>query len=197
MEGAELRPSGTVTFRFTDIEGSTRLWDEHRAVMEVVLARHDLLVRGAVANGGGVVFSTGGDGLAAAFGRASDAVGAAVKAQTLLQQEVWPEPVGLRVRMGLHTGEAQERDGDYFGPSVNRAARLMAVATGGQIVMSSATADMVEGRLTDGVRLTDLGERELRGVARPERMRRCSSRPPPVWPSGGFGRGISPISLRS
>ena len=74
------------------------------------------------------------------------------------------------MRMGLHTGEAQERDGDYFGPSVNRAVRLMAVATGGQIVMSSATADMVEGRLTDGVRLTDLGERELRGVARPERM---------------------------
>lgn len=71
---------------------------------------------------------------------------------------------------GLRTGEAQERDGDYFGPSVNRAARLMAVANGGQIVMSSATADMVEGRLTDGVRLTDLGERELRGVARPERV---------------------------
>ena len=97
-------------------------------------------------------------------------MGAAVKAQTLLQQEVWPEPLVLRVRMGLHTGEAQERDGDYFGPSVNRAARLMAVANGGQIVMSSATADMVEGRLTDGVGLTDLGERELRGVARPERV---------------------------
>lgn len=93
--------------------------------MQAPLARHDELLRRAVEHGGGHVFSTGGDGLAAVFGRASDAVAAAVTAQTALTNEPWPESVTLRVRMGVHTGEVQEWDGDYFGPAVNRAARLM------------------------------------------------------------------------
>ena len=141
--------SGTVTFLFTDIEGSTRLWETAPAAMEGALARHDVILRGAVDEHGGVVFATGGDGLAAAFGRAGDAVVAAVDAQRRLQAEPWPEATPLRVRMGLHTGEAQERDGDFFGPPVNRAARITAAAHGGQIVVSGATAGVL-GPLSGG-----------------------------------------------
>ena len=119
------RPSGTVTFLFTDIEGSTRLWDEHPEEMREALARHDSILREAIVGHEGVVFSTGGDGVAAAFQRAGDAVAAAVAAQRSLQSESWPGATLLKVRMGLHTGETQERDGDYFGPPVNRAARVM------------------------------------------------------------------------
>ena len=122
------RPSGTVTFLFTDIVGSTRLWDEHPSEMETALARHDAILRDAVDGHDGLVFSTGGDGVAAVFGRSVDAVAAAVQAQRALQAEHWPEGASLSVRMGLHTGEVQERDGDYFGPPVNRAARVMAAA---------------------------------------------------------------------
>ena len=160
--------SGTVTFLFTDIEGSTRLWETAPAAMEGALARHDVILREAVDEHGGVVFSTGGDGLAAAFGRAGDAVVAAVDAQRRLQAEPWPEATLLRVRMGLHTGEAQERDGDFFGPPVNRAARIMAAAHGGQIVVSGATAGVL-GPLS-GVELIDLGEHRLRGVGEAIRL---------------------------
>ena len=115
---------GTVTFLFTDIESSTRLWDEHPAEMQIAVERHDAIVREAIESGGGYVFSTAGDGLAAAFGRAGDALDAAVVAQRRLETEPWPEPVVISVRMGLHTGEAQERDGSYFGTALNRAARI-------------------------------------------------------------------------
>src|SRR5262249_58993351 len=125
-------PFGTVTFRFTDIESSPRLWDERPDVMAVALARHDALVRSVVEAHDGFVFSTGGDGFAVAFGSARSALAAAVAAQRALTGEPWPEPVELWVRMGLHTGEAEERGGDYFGPPVNRAARVMAAAHGGQ-----------------------------------------------------------------
>ena len=161
------RPSGTVTFLFTDIEGSTRLWEEFPGLMSVALARHDELLRLAVDSFGGFVFSTGGDGLAAAFGRAGDAVGAAVMAQRALLAEVWPDGVGLRVRMGLHTGECTERDGDYFGSPVNRAARVMAAAHGGQVVVSEATASVMDRSI--GVELIELGAQRLHGV--PELVR--------------------------
>jgi predicted ATPase/class 3 adenylate cyclase len=156
-------PSGTVTFLFTDIEGSTRLWQQDKAVMGAALARHDEMIREAVAAHGGEVFSTSGDGLAVAFPTASSAVAAARAAQESLGAELWPTASPLRVRMGLHTGEAERREGDYFGPAVNRAARLMGVGHGGQVLCSSATAGIVESE----VPLVDLGEHRLRDLDRP------------------------------
>jgi class 3 adenylate cyclase len=111
-------PSGTVTFLFTDIEGSTRMWEHFPDEMRRSVARHDELLREAISRHGGAVFSTAGDGLGAAFGRAGEAVGAAIEVQRLLAAESWPEPTTIRVRVGLHTGEADERDGDFFGPAL-------------------------------------------------------------------------------
>ena len=153
------RPSGTVTFLFTDIEASTRLWHHHPEEMRVALAAHDEVVRSTVKRHGGYVFSTGGDGFAVAFSRAAEAVRAAVEAQSALQARHWPAGAPIRVRMGVVTGEAQERDGDYFGPALNRAARVMAAGHGGQILLSAATAVLV-----DGVDLIDLGMHELRDL---------------------------------
>jgi class 3 adenylate cyclase len=123
-------PSGTITFLFTDIEGSTRLWQQDEAAMRSALERHDAIVHAAIEGHGGYVFSTGGDGFGVAFARAGDAVAAAVEAQAALGAEPWPDGVLIRVRMGVHTGEVTERDGDYFGTPVNQTARLMAVGHG-------------------------------------------------------------------
>src|SRR5262245_48375802 len=153
-------PSGTVTFLFTDIEGSTRLWESEPAAMQAALARHDAILRAAIEGHDGYVFSTSGDGLVAAFQAASAGVATATGAQTFLSQEEWPTSRPLRVRMGLHTGEAQWRDSDYFGPALNRAAGLMAAGHGGQVLCSAATAGLVEGE----VRLVDLGEHRLRDL---------------------------------
>jgi class 3 adenylate cyclase len=138
--------------------------------MGTAMARHDELVRSAVQAQGGYVFSTRGDGFGAAFGRAGEAVGAAVAAQCALAGECWPTGAVIRVRMGLHTGEAVERRGDYFGSAVNRAARVMALAYGGQVVASGATADMVADTLPAEVKLVDLGEHLLRDLSRRERV---------------------------
>ncbi len=158
-------PTGTVTFLFTDIEGSTRLWESAPEATGAALARHDELVRASVEGHGGYLFATGGDGFAAAFARAGDAVGAAVALQAGLAAEDWPERAPIRVRIGLHTGEAEERGGDYFGPAVNRAARVMAVAHGGQVVCLAATAEL----LVDA-ELVDLGEHRLRDLDRAVRV---------------------------
>ena len=159
-------PSGTVTFLFTDIEGSTHLWDSHPDAMRQALERHDALLRSAIDANDGYVFSTGGDGIGAAFARAGDAVAAAVDAQQALGAELWPDGAPLRVRMGLHTGETSERDGDYFGTAVNRAARLMATAHGGQVVCSRATADLAAGAAD----FHSLGEHRLRDLAAAEQV---------------------------
>jgi predicted ATPase/class 3 adenylate cyclase len=156
-------PSGTVTFLFTDIEGSTRLWQRDEAAMRRALARHDQLLGDVIVDHGGVVFSTMGDGLAAAFQTASAAVSCATRVQELVAAEPWETLSALRVRMGLHTGEAELRDGDYFGTAVNRAARLVAVGHGGQIICSSATAEVAD----DDLALVDLGEHRLRDLDRP------------------------------
>jgi class 3 adenylate cyclase len=137
-------PVGTVTFLFTDIEGSTRLWQADEATMRHAVARHDQLLQSAVGGHGGVVFSTMGDGLAAAFQTASAAVACAVEAQGLLGRESWGTVRPLRVRIGLHTGEAELREGDYFGTAVNRAARLAAVGHGGQVLCSLSTAEVAD-----------------------------------------------------
>jgi predicted ATPase/class 3 adenylate cyclase len=162
-------PSGTVTFLFTDIEGSTSLWEERAEDMAAALARHDAVLREAIAGHGGVVFSTGGDGLGAVFARAPDGVAAACDAQRLIGSEAWPGRP-LRVRMALHTGDAEERDGDYFGPPVNRCARLMAAAHGGQVLCSGVTAALVAGRFPEGVSLMDLGQHRLRDLSEPEHV---------------------------
>jgi predicted ATPase/class 3 adenylate cyclase len=178
-------PTGTVTFLFTDIEGSTRLWDEHPAEMGEALAEHDQIVRTAIESNGGYVFATGGDGFAAAFPRVGDAVRAAVGAQAALEMVVWPEQVALRVRMGLHTGEAEEHDGDYVGSAVNRAARLMSLAHGGQVVVSEATADVAADALPEEVTLDDLGEHVLRDLSRRERVFQVSA--------PGLASGFAPL----
>jgi class 3 adenylate cyclase len=163
-------PSGTVTFLFTDIEGSTGLWESAPEAMRAALARHDAILRSAIAQHGGYVFATGGDGFAAAFARAGDALRAAHDAQVSLTTEGWPGPARLRVRMGLHTGEVQERGGDYFGPAVNRAARLMAAAHGGQVLASGVTARLVGDQLPARVTLVDLGEHRLKDLDVPEHV---------------------------
>jgi predicted ATPase/class 3 adenylate cyclase len=161
-------PAGTVTFLFTDVEGSTRLWEEQPDAMKGALARHDAIIQEAVRAHNGHIVKTTGDGVHAVFSTAADATVAAVDAQLALAAEPWPESATLRARMGLHTGEADLRDGDYYGPTLNRAARLAATAHGGQIVASKATETVVRERLADGVTLEDLGEHRLRDLAQPE-----------------------------
>jgi predicted ATPase/class 3 adenylate cyclase len=158
-----LSPSGIVTLLFTDIEGSTRLWEEEPEVMRVALACHDGLVHTAIGDCGGRVVKSTGDGVFAAFGCALDGVRAAVSAQVALAGAEWPEGVMLRVRMGVHLGQVTEQDGDYFGPEVNRAARVMSVAHGGQVVCSAAVGEQVRAEFA----LVDLGEHRLRDLQSP------------------------------
>ena len=163
-------PTGTVTFLFTDLEGSTRLWEQHPEAMRDALARHDEILREAVEKRDGVVVKTTGDGLHAAFASAHDAVLAAVDGQRALDAIDWPLPEVIRVRMGLHTGEAALRDGDYFGTAVNRAARISAIAHGGQIVSSRATEELARDGVPADVTWRDLGDHQLRDLARPEHV---------------------------
>jgi predicted ATPase/class 3 adenylate cyclase len=163
-------PSGTVTFLFTDLEGSTRLWDAHPDVMPEALAWHDDVIRRAVEGRGGHVVKSTGDGVLAVFVAAGSAVAAAVDGQRALSVTEWPAIGRLQMRMGLHSGVADERDGDYFGTTLNRAARLMAVAHGGQVVCSQVTADLVRDELGDGLGLSDLGVHRLRDLAAGEHV---------------------------
>jgi predicted ATPase/class 3 adenylate cyclase len=164
-------PLGTVTLLFTDIEGSTQLWEQFPAAMQAALARHDVLLRDAIETGGGTVIRTTGDGLHAVFSRVSDSVEAALICQQALAGEAWTDlPHPLRVRISLHTGEAEFRDGDYYGSTPNRTARLMSVAAGGQTLLSAATAELVRDQLPKGATLIDLGEHRLKDLTRPEHI---------------------------
>jgi predicted ATPase/class 3 adenylate cyclase len=169
--GSDL-PTGMVTFLFTDVEGSTRLWLQDRGRMGAALARHDKLIEQLVAeHHGSVVRPRGeGDSRFAVFGRASDAVAAACAIQLGLVQEAWNLIEPLRVRMAVHTGEADLRLGDYYGPAVNHCARLRGAAYGGQVLVSTVTADLVREAFVAGVALRDLGEHQLRDLERPERI---------------------------
>jgi predicted ATPase/class 3 adenylate cyclase len=162
-EGA---PSGTITLLFTDIEGSTKLWEAHPDKMHRALARHDELVRLAVARHNGHVFKTIGDAFCAAFQDAESAVRAAVASQISLQGEPWDEDVVLRVRMALHTGLVDSRDGEYFGPTLNRVARLLDIAYGGQILLPKLTAELCSGN--EGCEFRSLGDHQLMDLARRE-----------------------------
>ncbi|MGZ4543406.1 MAG: ATP-binding protein, partial [Mycobacteriaceae bacterium] len=153
MSAPAAAPAGVVTFLFTDVEGSTRRWEADADAMRAALAAHDEVLRAAIEAHGGFLFKHTGDGVCATFASPRSAVDAAVAAQRALE---------LPVRMGLATGEAELRDGDYFGAVLNRAARVMAAGHGGQILLADSTASLLS-----GVDLLDLGQRRLRDVPMP------------------------------
>jgi predicted ATPase/class 3 adenylate cyclase len=168
--GARALPSGTVAFLFSDIESSTQQWESHRESMSAVVQRHDAIVRGAVENAGGAIFKPLGDGFCAVFRTAPAAIDAALEAQRALAKADFSSVGGLKVRMAVHVGHADERGGDYFGPSVNRVARLLAVGYGGQVLVSGAAADLAQGEMPAQTALRDLGLHRLKDLAQPEQV---------------------------
>jgi class 3 adenylate cyclase/DNA-binding winged helix-turn-helix (wHTH) protein len=168
---AEL-PTGVVTFMLTDIEGSSALWEADAQAMAAALELHDELVAGAAEEHGGRVLKAKGEGdsTLTVFRRASDAVAGAIAVHDALAETEWPGGLDLRVRIAVHTGEAHERGGDFFGPALNRAARLRNLARGGSTVLSQATTEIVHDRLPPGAQVVDLGRQTLRGLSRPENV---------------------------
>jgi predicted ATPase/class 3 adenylate cyclase len=162
--------TGTVTFLFTDIEGSTRLLRQLGSGYPPLLARHNVLVRHAIAAHGGIEVKTEGDAFFVVFERAAEGIAAAADAQRALFEEAWPEVATVRVRMGLHSGTGELSDGDYVGIDVHRAARVSAAAHGGQIVITEPVRALVASELPAGVTLRDLGEHELKDFPAPERL---------------------------
>ncbi|HEY2916340.1 MAG TPA: adenylate/guanylate cyclase domain-containing protein [Candidatus Limnocylindrales bacterium] len=168
--GAKPAETGLTTFLFTDIEGSTRLWEDHAGAMGAALAIHDGILRTAVTAGRGTVVKTTGDGMLAVFDDPTAAVEAALAGQRALRDAAWGETGPLKVRMALHAGAAEARDGDYFGPALNRVARILAIGHGGQILCSAAAAVLARDRLASDVDLVDLGSHRLRDLDRPEQV---------------------------
>jgi class 3 adenylate cyclase len=177
---------GILTFLLTDIEASTPLWERHGAAMGAALAGHQELITRTVAGHGGRVIKRQGEGdsTLSVFVRASDAVAAALTLQRALGRARWPGEIALPTRVALHTGEAELRDGDYFGPALNRAARLRSLGRGGQILLSRATAELVADQLPEGAGLVDVGSHLLKGLSRPENVYAVAhpdlAAPPPV-----------------
>lgn len=164
-------PTGTVTFLFTDIEGSTVRWESHPEAMRAAVAQHDMLLRRVMQEQNGLVFKTAGDAFYVVFTAAPDALVAAVSAQRALVAEVWPqEVVPLLVRMAIHTGAAEQRNNDYFGPPLNRVARILSAGHGGQILLSSTARGLLREDHLQGITLRDLGEYRLKGLAQPDRI---------------------------
>lgn len=162
-------PTGTVSFVFTDIEGSATLWERRPDAMKLALARHDAALREVISAHSGFIFKTVGDAFCAAFATASDALAAATAAQRMMQAEDWRD-TPIKIRIGLHSGAVEERDGDYFGATVNRVARVMSVAYGQQILLSTATAELLRDQLPAGLTLREMGEHRLKGLINPERL---------------------------
>ena len=163
-------PTGKITFLFTDIEGSTTLWERGPEAMSEALPRHDKILRETIEVHGGNVFKTVGDAFCAAFSTAKDALETALESQRRLVSSEWRQSGSLRVRMALHTGTADERDGDYFGPTLNRVARLLSAAYGGQVLLSLTTQELVRDQLPADVELWDLGVHHLKDLGRPEHV---------------------------
>lgn len=170
MRDVDSDMAGTLTFLFTDLEGSTRLWEQFPDAMKHALKRHDAILQGAIEAAGGRVVKATGDGMMAVFGSAADAATASLVGQRGLTLEPWAETGPLRVRMGLHAGQTERRAGDYFGPTVNRTARIMAAGHGGQILLSASAATLASDRLPAGASLADLGEHRLRDLGRAEHI---------------------------
>lgn len=163
-------PHGIVTFLFTDIVGSSSKWDKARSAMEVAIRRHDAILDKAIESRDGRIIKRMGDGIMAAFASPEEAVSAAIAAQAGLEAEPWAAEVGaLAVRMGIHSGPAQPEAGDYLGPALNRAARIAAAGHGGQILVSAATRELIDNAGGE-VGFRDLGDHQLRGLTRPERL---------------------------
>jgi class 3 adenylate cyclase len=172
VDSSRALPTGVVTFLLTDIEGSTRLWEAEPDAMRDALVRHDAIANAVVRRlNGHVVKSKGeGDSVFAVFRHARDAATAALVLQVTLSSEKWPTSRPIRVRMAIHTGQVELRDGDYYGPTVNRCARLRALAKGGQVLLSGVTAKLTEGQLPAGASLQDLGSQQLKDLSTPERV---------------------------
>ncbi len=163
-------PSGMVTLLFTDIEGGIRLWEADPEAMAEASARHNCIVGEQIEGGGGQVFKTVGGAFRAVFADPSAALASAVAVQRAAGTEPWPPGLSIRVRMAVHSGACVERDGDYFGPVVNRAARLLAVGHGGQVLVTGATYELLAGRLHGGIGFRDLGDHRLPDLGRAERV---------------------------
>ncbi len=164
-------PTGTVTFLFTDIEGSTRLWDKHPDDMSNALSTHDDLLQSAINDNAGYVFSKAGDGWGVAFASPLSALDTALTIQDDVGSQSWPGEIDeISIRMGLHTGTSAERDGDYFGTTVNRAARVAGVADGGQVFVTDAVRTLVADESREHWMFRDLGEHRLRDLTRAERI---------------------------
>ena len=194
------RPVGTVTFLFTDMEGSTRAWEAHPADTQGALKRHDVIVSKEIeAQGGSIILERGeGDSVFAVFPRASDAVAAACNIQRIIRKESWPAKVPMRLRIAVHTGEA---DASYRGPHVNRAARIRGIAHGEQILISGVTAGIVRPALPNDCSLIDLGQHRLRDVAETEHVFQLTHPElrkdfPPLKSLGNFRQNL-PIQLTS
>ncbi len=163
-------PTGTVTFFFSDIEGSTQRWELHREAMRDALSWHDAIVQAAIERHAGQVFKTVGDAFCAVFSRAPDAVAAALDAERSLAARDFSNIDGLRVRVALHTGHSEERNGDYFGPAVNRVARLLSIGHGGQVLVSGVTTELAQDEMPAQSSLRDLGLQRLRDLTYPEQV---------------------------
>src|SRR5712692_2024143 len=164
-------PTGTVTFLFTDIEGSTQLAQQFPDALPAALARHHAILRDAIETHGGYVFQIIGDAFCAAFATAPNALAATRVAQRALHTEPWGATGPIRVRMGLHTGEAEWRDGAYHGYlTQTRVQRVMSAGHGGQILLSQTTHDLIRDQLAPDISLRDLGEHRLKGLERLERI---------------------------
>ncbi len=169
MRGTAL-PTGAVVFLFSDIEGSTRRWEAETDAMRDALRRHDEILRNEIERRRGYVFKTIGDAFCAAFSSIGDALRSAVEIQRRIEREDFRSVGGIAVRMSIHAGEADERSGDYFGPAVNRTARLLSTGHGGQILLSGLAADLALPALPDGILLRHLGTLPLRDLKEPERV---------------------------
>lgn len=178
--------TSTFTFFFSDIEDSTRLWEANPDAMRVALARHDQIARQTIHDHGGSVFKTTGDGVCATFTTTPDAARAAAALQRSIDSEHWPESVPIAVRIGVHRGSAENRDGDYFGPALNRTSRIMSAAHGGQTVLSDSATEDVRTGLSDDLGIVDLGTHRLRGLNDPERIHQLTI--------SGLPSGFAPLS---
>src|SRR6266404_2462936 len=170
METGMQDQSAVATYLFTDIEGSTRLWEAEAEKMGPAMARHDAIVRDAVEGNRGRIVKMSGDGIHAVFADPLNAIQATLQLQRLLAELEATEGIALRARCGMHAGVDERRDNDFFGTAVNRAARIMSVAHGGQVLLSQAVAALVGDRLPADIALRDLGNVRLRDLANPERV---------------------------
>jgi class 3 adenylate cyclase/tetratricopeptide (TPR) repeat protein len=200
QRAADLLPAGLVTFAFTDIEGSTGRWERDRVAMQDAVRRHDAILHAAITGGGGQVFKTMGDAFCVAFVAPQDAIAAMLAAQRALSTEDFSAVDGLRVRVAINAGSAELRDGDYFGPALNKVARLIAIGYGGQILLTSETAALVDGTLPEDLSLRDLGAYRLKDFAEPQRVYQviapgCAEQFPPLRSLGTLPSNLSIVDV--